>query len=331
MLLEQRQQNDGAGTNNGSSCNNDTDTNNDTKKKKKKREGTTGGPHVVVGEECLEEYEVDLQKTHAGRKIWLIKVSDFVAKEWIHACRNEGGSGEVLGRLKIDGGGQHGGDEEARSGSKSSDMSVQLMLSHPSTDHLPQTYDMNVSSRWGPPMMAFSERDGGMARSVEGVVQHRLTVDARSHANMKQSGFVGQGDAMKFGGANEEYRKLARQRFKDSDPRKGKRGVQIMTDSKIVDIRKPIGIDVAKLGVQKKRAVAEKRIALPKEELLPLMFRLFQKQPRWRFAQLQKETDQPTQHLRGVLMEIASQNRAGPYKDLWELNKESQVHTSGPG
>jgi hypothetical protein len=29
-----------------------------------------------------------------------------------------------------------------------------------------------------------------------------------------------------------------------------------------------------------------------------------------------------------VLMEIAKQNKAGPYKDLWELKKESSVFVS---
>lgn len=49
--------------------------------------------------------------------------------------------------------------------------------------------------------------------------------------------------------------------------------------------------------------------------------RLFEKQPRWSFPQLQKDTNQPTQHLKEVLGEIAVKNLRGPYKDLWELKK----------
>lgn len=49
--------------------------------------------------------------------------------------------------------------------------------------------------------------------------------------------------------------------------------------------------------------------------------RLFEKQPRWSFPQLQKDTHQPTQHLKEVLGEIAVKNLRGPYKDLWELKK----------
>lgn len=48
---------------------------------------------------------------------------------------------------------------------------------------------------------------------------------------------------------------------------------------------------------------------------------MFEKQPRWSFPQLQKDTHQPTQHLKEVLGEIAVKNLRGPYKDLWELKK----------
>ncbi|EFN55117.1 expressed protein, partial [Chlorella variabilis] len=37
---------------------------------------------------------------------------------------------------------------------------------------------------------------------------------------------------------------------------------------------------------------------------------------------LQKDTVQPTQHLKEVLGEIAVKNTRGPFKDLWELKKE---------
>ena len=48
---------------------------------------------------------------------------------------------------------------------------------------------------------------------------------------------------------------------------------------------------------------------------------MFEKQPRWSFPQLQKDTHQPTQHLKEVLGEIAVKTLRGPYKDLWELKK----------
>lgn len=63
--------------------------------------------------------------------------------------------------------------------------------------------------------------------------------------------------------------------------------------------------------------------------------RLFEKQPRWSFPQLQKDTHQPTQHLKEVLAGIAVKNPRGPYKDLWELKRGASlpwgwVCTRGP-
>lgn len=39
-------------------------------------------------------------------------------------------------------------------------------------------------------------------------------------------------------------------------------------------------------------------MAKPREDLLRDLFFLFEKQPRWAFAQLQKHTEQPTVHLK---------------------------------
>ena len=43
---------------------------------------------------------------------------------------------------------------------------------------------------------------------------------------------------------------------------------------------------------------SEKRLAKPAEELTADLFRLFERQPHWVFAQLQRQTDQPLQHLK---------------------------------
>ena len=311
------------------------------------------------------EEAVELQTFHAGRKVWLIKVPDYIAKEWRSVCcsqenaqatatsgkeeededddeMEDGGRpvGPVLGTLMIRSSSStmsHSGQKEEQSVSEkreSNDNSsksnverrkdrgpaVLLTLSHESTSRLPQEYDLALSSRPGPAMLAFSERHEGMSRAVEGTVQHRLDVDARSHG-LKAAGGREHGRVL-----NEEYRRLARERFRTEDSNRTQRRVKVMTDSKIIDIRKPVGLEVGALGMKKKAQKVEKRIASSREELLPVLFKLFQKQGRWSFSQLQKETEQPTQHLKKVLLEIAVQNKAGPYKDLWELSKESQIH-----
>lgn len=151
-----------------------------------------------------------------------------------------------------------------------------------------------------------TEKDGGQAgieeslalqmRYVDGVVQHRLDVDPTSLMKKRK------------------YAKVSRSRFSAAesasrhDEQKQKRKIQVMTDAKIVDIRKPIGADNRK-ALAKKSGFLEKRVAMESQELLAILFGLFSKQSRWTFGQLQKETLQPTQHLKSVLGQIARLNK----------------------
>lgn len=133
-------------------------------------------------------------------------------------------------------------------------------------------------------------------RYVDGLVQHRLDVDPTSLMKKRK------------------YAKVSRSRFSAAasasrhDDQKQKRKIQVMTDAKIVDIRKPIG-SVDRKGSTKKSGFIEKRVAMESQELLALLFGLFSKQSRWTFGQLQKETSQPTQHLKAVLGQIARLNK----------------------
>lgn len=122
-----------------------------------------------------------------------------------------------------------------------------------------------------------------------------------------------------------EYRRLSRERHRLAAAKT--RTVQILAAPRFSDLRQP-----AVLARQKQRqatATADRRLAMPKDELTAELFRLFERQSRWTFAQLQRQTDQPTQHLKNILVEIAAQNRRGPYKDLWELKKGYQLSNQG--
>ena len=270
---------------------------------------------VKQGGEVVEEAdeEVELALKHAGRKIWLLKVPQFVAKEWRKACEvseTPGNAGEeqnpVLGTLTIESGG-------------SSAITLHLDQSFAPTAHVPQEYDMLLQQQQQQMIVAFRDQGPGGQRSVDGIVQHRLDINPAS---------------LKGAGSRERYSKLSRERFGEKSThgaQEKKRGIQIMQDSKIVDIRKPVGVSVDQaFGKRKKKGsdtlLLEKRVAMESNELMALLFRLFQRQARWSFSQLQKETDQPTQHLKKTLQQIAKQNKSGPYKDLWELSKESLVH-----
>lgn len=243
---------------------------------------------------------------YAGRKIWLVKVPQFVAKEWRAACEkamNVDGEdvGPVLGSIKI---------TPAIPGKSTNQPQFALKLDNETTSELPQEYKMKVVSRAGPAMLAFSGNAGRIAS--EGVVQHRLEVEPTG------LGGGGAGASASGGGlsSNPAYRKISRERSQAASAKT--RTIQMMTDHKITNIRKPVGADL----VGTKRKAETKRTAVDKEELQALLFRKFEKQTHWAFAQLQRETDQPTPHLKSILGEIAVQNKRGPYRDLWELKKE---------
>jgi hypothetical protein len=188
-----------------------------------------------------------------------------------------------------------------------------LKLDNETTSELPQEYKMKVVSRAGPAMLAFSGNAGRIAS--EGVVQYRLEVEPTGRSGGgNAAGASGGGDVGLS--SNPAYRKISRERSQAASAKT--RTIQMMTDHKITNIRKPVGADL----VGAKRKAESKRTAMDAEELQALLFRKFEKQTHWAFAQLQRETDQPTPHLKTVLGEIAVQNKRGPYRDLWELKKE---------
>jgi len=63
----------------------------------------------------------------------------------------------------------------------------------------------------------------------------------------------------------------------------------------------------------------ERAARIPKNELLDMLFGLYQKQPKWGMKQLRAETSQPEVYLKEVLGEIAILNKSGPNTNLWTL------------
>jgi hypothetical protein len=208
-------------------------------------------------------------------------------------------TGPVLGQLNIAAGG-------AESSNKTSQTRITLTLDHESTATLPQEHKMQTVLRGGPAVYAFSDTNRRMA--CEGVVQHRLEVAPRGLA----------------AGVDDAYRKYSRERNEAAAKRT--RTTQVVTQRKITDIRQP----VAAAEAERRRKAAEgKRAAMPAAELQALLFRLFERQAYWAFGQLQKQTSQPTQHLKTVLSEIAIQIKRGPYKDMWTLKPEFRTGGNG--
>jgi len=210
-----------------------------------------------------------------------------------------GEDGPVLGSLRLP-------VHPANATDSSGTAPIVLTLSNPQTADLPEEYQMRTTRNSGPAMLVFSEQEGKVAS--KGVVVYRL--DAEAKAKQTARG----GTEVRLTG-DPAYRKLSRERH-EAAATKGR--IQVITETSITDLRRPLGAE----PVSTKRKAEEKRTAMERDDLQQALFKLFERQARWAFVQIQRQTDQPTQHLKAVLSEIAVQNKAGPYRDLWELRRE---------
>lgn len=59
---------------------------------------------------------------------------------------------------------------------------------------------------------------------------------------------------------------------------------------------------------------------MPRNQLLDMLFLLFQEQPRWSIKPLRERTQQPEAYLKEVLGDIATLHRSGEFNGLWELS-----------
>lgn len=241
---------------------------------------------------------------HASRKIWLVKVPGFVAKRWHGICDQSQQAGEAVGpklgtiqHLQV----------AAPEGSGPASFRMELSLDNELTKGIPQTFEMVPTTQNTAPMLAFSMDLGG-STAAEGRVQQKFDLNVARRAAPGAGAAPGAKVEI-----DPEYRKLSRERHQAAAVKS--RTVQYVKDTRLVGAPTTVAIG------SKRKAPADKRLATDAQQLTTDLFRLFERQPRWSFAQLQKHTDQPTQHLKAVLSQIAVQNKRGPYRDLWELQK----------
>ena len=82
----------------------------------------------------------------------------------------------------------------------------------------------------------------------------------------------------------------------------------------------------------------DKFVRMPKNDLLEKLFKLFEQQANWRFDDLRKNTQQPAEHLKEALSEIAVYLTKGSkeLRNTWQLNSsfgggEAAESEGGPG
>ena len=179
-------------------------------------------------------------------------------------------------------------------------VAVHLSENGPCGD-MPKNYTMNYS-RCDQKMHLFCEDIAGRAMMIEGRVDKEFY--------MKPV-------------LNEEYRKVMHQRNEEaSRPKRSIQVVDSVEGGHRLEVLKHIR-EFDLLKAKKARTTPdEKRERLPRQEVMDMLFRAFERMPHWNFKGLLEQTQQPTVYLKEILAEIAVYNKRGPYKNLYELKPE---------
>lgn len=222
----------------------------------------------------------------AGRRVWLVKVPDYLAERLADLEEDNLELGVVRATPSAGGG----------------PANVKLILSSagPCGD-LPLEYSLQLG-KCDQTMHLFCEDLAGRAVMVEGKVEQECQLKPV---------------------LNEQYRDIMRKRNEHAN--KPKRSVQ-MVDSTTDHIQMGLIPHVSEyemLMKKKRRYEPElRKERLPREEVLDILFRAFERLPHWTFKALVDHTQQPSSYLKDLLGEIAIYNTRGPYKNLYELRPE---------
>lgn len=97
----------------------------------------------------------------------------------------------------------------------------------------------------------------------------------------------------------------------------------VMTDGKATPISMlPVDRTDNFQRSDKQRRMDNKRIRMPKDQLLDKIFKLFAKREHLKTSEISNETRQPASYLKEVLQEVAEQTDRGPLRMFWQLKPE---------
>jgi transcription initiation factor TFIIF subunit beta len=132
-------------------------------------------------------------------------------------------------------------------------------------------------------------------------------------------------------GITPEYREVLRKRRLEAA--KPKHSVKVLDDADISKrnmlfsgvgsgfTKGPRATLIPSKSNEKKNQV-DKMARMPRNELLDMLFELFEEYPYWAIKGLRNKVQQPEVYLREVLMTVADYHRVGPYASLWSLKAE---------
>jgi transcription initiation factor TFIIF subunit beta len=245
--------------------------------------------------------ETTVDSTNSERRVWLVKVPDFLADAMNEIldgmALNESPNGRSeceLGTVRIY---APTADAPAR---------VTVILNRESTEELkecPKEYEMKfVKSQQK--MHLFSETASkGRATAIEGRVEQEC--------HMKPN-------------LNEEYRAMLLQRTIEAN--RPRRTVQLVDNrTSAVQVGLIPHVRESELLARRRQRLGEpdqRRERLPETEVMNMLFKAFEQYPLWSLRGLSEHTQQPVVHVREILSKIANYITRGPNKNLYELKPE---------
>jgi len=170
---------------------------------------------------------------------------------------------------------------------------------------IPKQYTLNFIDRPNSHTYAFSENGRGIGVALEGQVEHEATLQPLDQSEYARIMRTRQEKAQQ---PTRQIKMLDESEEKVHSYLRGNRNDKFLMSSK------------KKVLQQAQKDSKPQR--LPRNDLLDLLFKLFEDFEYWNMKGLLEQTQQPQVWLREVLNEIAVLNKRGPYTGMYQLKPE---------
>ncbi|TIB65501.1 hypothetical protein E3P77_02667 [Wallemia ichthyophaga] len=267
--------------------------------------GTSIKPEDIsedIGTEVFADESINLDDD--DNKVWLIKIPKFLKERWEKVEQDA----LELGTLRV-----------------YNDNSVKVILPPEHTDQitqdLPREYTLNVHKHSSENNYIFAEKYGDITPQQSQLAASGAFSRVNHPIHTRLSGRIHHEGAL-IPDLNDSYKSIMKARhISASQP---KRTAKILEPQ---DTKLQHGFNTAsrfssfvKTDKGKKAGAQFERAArMPKNELLDLLFSLFERNKYWNMRDLRARTQQPLTYLKETLMTIAHLANKGPYHGHWYL------------
>ncbi|TIA88917.1 hypothetical protein E3P99_02332 [Wallemia hederae] len=267
--------------------------------------GTSIKPEDIsedIGTEVFADEAINFDDS--DNKVWLIKIPKFLKERWESVDEDA----LELGTLRV-----------------YNDNTVKVLLPPQETDNLtrdlPREYTLNVHKHASENNYIFGEREAEVTQEQSQLAASGAFSRVNNPIHTRLSGRIHHEGAL-IPDLNDSYKSIMKQRHASASQPKRTAKVLETEDTKLQH-----GFNTAsrfssfvKTDKGKKAGGQFERAArMPKNELLDLLFSLFERNKYWNMRDLRARTQQPLTYLKETLMGIAHLATKGPYHGHWYL------------